>query len=254
MRQAFGPKLALGLLSLAVALGAVPAAAKQLVVTASTVPALKAGQTVDGDTTLTLPDGGKVTLIGADGKVVNLQGPYSGKPGQGGGADDPALVTKLARLLAEKGSGDSNAIGAVRAAGVAWRADGVKSLGDILAINATDGGDACLYNPANAELTHDTSTGPGPLTIHAMDGDAAGTLTWPKGTALAPWPKGLPLADGRTYVLEQAGQPSAAMVTIHVLPAAGATDMQRIAQLADAGCTEQAHLLLSLITQPPPKK
>jgi hypothetical protein len=253
MRRASGPKLAVALIA-ALVVPIAPAIAKQLVVTASTVPTIKPGQTIDGDATLSLPDGGKVTLIGADGKVVSLQGPYSGKPGEGGGGGDPALVTKLARLLNDKGSGDSNAIGAVRAAGVAWRADQAKTLGDILAINATDGGDACLYNPANAELTHDPSTGPGPLTIHAMDGDAAGTLTWPQAPTRAPWPKGVPLADGHTYVLEQAGQASAAMVTIHVLSGAGPTDLQRIAQLADAGCTEQAHLLLSLITQPPPTK
>ncbi|CAN0564288.1 unnamed protein product, partial [Laminaria digitata] len=44
--------------------------------------ALKRGAVIDGNQSLALKAGSKVTLVGADGKTVTLQGPSTGKPAE----------------------------------------------------------------------------------------------------------------------------------------------------------------------------
>jgi hypothetical protein len=65
-----------------------------------------------------------------------------------------------------------------------------------------------------------------------------------------PWPAALPIADGDAFVFEQTGDNAAAIVTVHVLPAkSGASDLDRVAQMAEAGCRDQARLLVAVIAK-----
>ena len=62
--------------------------AAQLVVVASTAPAIKPGQIVDGAKKLEIPAGASVTLVSQAGKSMKLAGPYSGVPDSGSGGGD----------------------------------------------------------------------------------------------------------------------------------------------------------------------
>ena len=55
-------------------------ASYEMVVLHAEGAALKRGAVIDGNQSLTLRAGSKVTLVGADGKTVTLQGPSTGKP------------------------------------------------------------------------------------------------------------------------------------------------------------------------------
>ena len=227
--------------------GGLAARAEDYVVVESSAADIKTGTTIGAGATLTIPDKARVVLMSGSGKTVALTGPFKGAPPADAGAGNSAALKAVVAML---GSDDQRQVpGAVRAADVAWRADITKSLTDVVAIDATDGGDVCLYDAATAQVTHNPAKA-GAMIIHSTDGDAAATVTWPAQTAVLPWPKALKLTDGSTFLIEQPDQSDAAMATIHLLPADKAkTDIERVAQMAEAGCKDQAHLLLAVIAK-----
>jgi hypothetical protein len=232
-----------------------PAArAQEFVVVQSTVPALPAGTVLANGATLGVPAQGRVVLVAASGQVVTVSGPFQGVPPAAAGGSQAGTPQMLKVLQTLIGKNDQRQTpGAVRGTDVAWRSETARTLGDVLAINATDGGDVCLYDPSHAEVTHNPAN-VGTMTIHAMSADAAASLDWAAGTQRLPWPAALPLEDGGTYLFEQAGQDAAAVATVHVLQASAAanpatSDVLRVTQLAQAGCNDQAKLLLALIVR-----
>ena len=227
--------------------GGLAARAEDYVVVESSAAEIKTGSMIATGTTLTIPDKARVVLMSGSGKTVALNGPFKGAPPAGDGSGDSSALRAVVAML---GSDDQRQTpGAVRAADVAWRNDVVKTFKDVVAVDATDGGDVCLYDPAAAQVTHNPAK-PGTMIIHATDGDVAATLTWPAATALMPWPKQLKIEDGTTFLIEQPDQSEAALATIHLLSADKAkSDIERVAQMAEAGCKDQAHLLLAVIAK-----
>ena len=235
---------------LAACLGAVPlpAGAEGLVVIDSSAPALPAGTTVDTGASIEVPAGQRIVLASQSGQVMTINGPYKGAPpatAAAGGAGSENVLKILPTLL---GSADQRqAAGVVRATDAAWRQEGVKSLADVMAINGTDGGDICLYDPAAAMLVHNPSR-QGRMTIEPMNGGDKVTVEWPQDTRVLPWPAALPIADGDAFMFEQAGDTGAAIATLHILPQKpDASELDRAAQLAEAGCRDQARLLVTLV-------
>jgi hypothetical protein len=234
--------------ALVLGLLAMPALAEDYVVIASTVPALAKGATLAAGATLDIPANGRVVLISASGKVLTLSGPFKGPPPAAeGGASGGNTVSILATLVGK--ADQRQAIGAVRALDSPWRVDGVKTPSQAMAIDATNGGDVCLFDPAAAEIMHDPAAA-GAMTVQSMNSGAEATLTWPKGVLRQKWPAKLALADGDMLAFEQPGHEQAAMVTVHILPPApGASPAERAVAMAKAGCDDQARLLLSIIAK-----
>jgi hypothetical protein len=226
-----------------------PAAAEDLVVIDSSVPALPPGATVGSAASVEVPTGGRVVLASQSGQVVTINGPYKGAPPAAAGGTGAGSADVLKVLPTLFGRADQRqALGAVRATDAAWRQDSVKSLSDVMAIDSTDGGDVCIVDPANTVLVHNPSRR-GPMTIEPMNGGDKVTVDWPKDTLHLPWPAKLPIADGDAFVFEQQGESAAAIVTVHVLPAQAASELGRAAQMAEAGCRDQARLLVSLVAK-----
>ena len=221
------------------------ARAADFVVIESSVAALQPGARISSGAKLSVPALGRVVLMSADGSVVPFNGPFDGAvPAGKGGAGDSQVLALLPAIFNPAVRTEA---GAVRAAGVGWRKETVKSVADVLTVNASDGGDTCLAGTAGVEVMHDP-THSGGMTVHAADGDAAAKLEWRPRMVRQPWPAALPLADGKTYMFEQQGLPSMALATIHILPAAK-SDAERVTQLAKAGCTDQARLLLAVLAK-----
>jgi hypothetical protein len=223
------------------------ARAEDYVVIESSAPAIKVGTELSATNDLDVPASARVVLLRADGKIVTVNGPAQGIPAAtpAGAADNMAFVAirSLVRLPTQGAQ-----VGAVRAADPDWRTAQSKTVRDILAIDTTEGGDTCLYDLAAAELIRNPA-GKGTVTILSTAGAASATLVWPAGDARMPWPKDVPLADGASYLIQEDGHSGAAMTTVHVLSGGQArADMQRIAQLAEHGCTSQARLWLRMIT------
>ena len=96
----------------------------EMVVLHSEGAALKRGAVIDGNQSLALKAGSKVTLVGADGKTVTLQGPANGKPadlagvGAQGAKSSKKVVAILGALLSNE-ERSTRALGVVRSAGPA---------------------------------------------------------------------------------------------------------------------------------------
>jgi hypothetical protein len=218
---------------------AASAAAKQMVVTASTAPSLKVGQVVDGEATLALPSGAKVSLIGADGKPITLQGPYSGRPGQGGGKDDPALVSKLARLLDAKSGGDSNAIGAVRG-GPTGRAVPA----DPWMVDIDGSGTTCVRAGKEPVLWRSDGAAPARMGVRRASAEGAATVTWAEGSDTAPWPAAVPVVSGEKYLIRMPNRSLPNVLQLREVPADLTSDAYRAVWMSENGCLEQARRLL----------
>lgn len=234
---------------LVLCLSALAARAGDLVVIESSLPALPAGATVSSDASVEVPAGGRVVLAAPTGQVVTLTGPFKGAPPAAGGPAGASgdMVKTLSTLFGH--ADQRTALGAVRATDASWRQDSTKTVADVLAIDSTDGGDACIYDPARATVLHNPSRS-GEMSIEPMNGGDKVKLLWPKDTLQLPWPASLPIADGDGFVFEQFGDNAAAIVTVHVLKAAdAASDLDRAAQMADAGCRDQARLLVALVAR-----
>lgn len=87
------------LLLMVLALGWISAAwAAPLIVIQSDVDSLEAGDVIDGASPLKLPANAKVTLVTPKGVVIELNGPYEGRPDQSQ-AQDESLLERLRKIL-----------------------------------------------------------------------------------------------------------------------------------------------------------
>jgi hypothetical protein len=221
--------------------------APDYVVIESSAPALATGTALPKTAKLDVPAQDRVVLITDSGQTVTVQGPYSGPPppgtGTGGAGTDATKV--IASLLNHQ----QTEVGVARAIGSNWRADAVKTPADVFAINASDGGDTCLYDPSHVEVVHDPGTA-GEMTVKSLTGTGQATLNWAKGSVSQAWPASFALTDGDMVSFTLAGQDVAAIATIHVVPPVGSSgDVARAVQLAQAGCEDQARLLLGVIAK-----
>lgn len=229
------------------ALGTAAAAAQELVIIESTVPGLAAGAQLAAGKAVTVPDKAKLVVLAASGQMLTLTGPYQGVPGAGASGGDSRVMTAIASLV-RSGQRESGSVGAVRVADVPWRRETARSLDDVLALDATGGGDTCLFDPAKAQIVRKPQTVVGAVTVHAMDSGQSAAVAFPPGAVRVPWPATLPIEDGDNFVFEEVGQPTAATVTVRLLPGDKAgNDLERVAMLAEAGCEDQARLLLGLM-------
>jgi hypothetical protein len=229
-----------------------PALAEDYVVIESSVPSIAVGATLSSDAKLEIAAKGRVVLITSTGRVVTLAGPFQGPPpaSAGSGAPQPGQSDILKVLPALFNQKDQRTpLGAVRAIEATWRSDALKTQADAMAVDASDGGDTCLYDPSHAEVMHDPRS-PGVMTVQSMSSGAQATLTWGKQALRQPWPSSLPLEDGDMLSFEQKGAGQAALATIHLLPPApAASDVERALQMARAGCEDQARALLAVIAK-----
>ena len=144
-----------------------------------------------------------------------LKGPYHGPPtasGRGSGQDEGDVVTIFSALWATATSARPPAsCAACCIPGEAnWRQKAVSAPDDALAINATDGGDVCLYDASRAMLVHDPAHA-GTMSIEAMNGGTKAAVDWPAGTQRLPWPRAMPIADGDMFMFQQSGDNAVAV-------------------------------------------
>ena len=216
-----------------------------IVIDVSNAPGLAEGTVVPDGKSVELPAGAKAILIGASGKTVPLTGPYSGVPSSTGKADS-RLVTALTSLVQPKGA-ETHQVGAVRA--IPWRAPQIVASSDVFMLDGSQSGQQCLLQ-SNAKVslffdpakkTADT------LTVLSAESGTAETLNMVDGKAGVAWPKNIPLEEGNTYLVEMPGQKAVNQFTVKVLAQAAENDVQRAVQLLDAGCVDQAKLMIEVV-------
>lgn len=216
--------------------GAGRAIAGQLVVLESTAPGFKVGQVIDSAKKLSLPAGTRLSVIGGDGTVRALKGPFSGAPGGSGGMADTSLVASLAKLIEDQGS-ESVSLGVTRAI------DSTRP--PVWGVDALRTGDHCVLAGSPSILWRHKSRKPAKLTIRNLADKSKVTVPWPAGASQVPWPTAMPLHDQGDYLLKVSTKLSAARLTLHVVPAGLPSDAHRAVWVAERGCRGQARALLA---------
>ena len=205
-----------------------------LLVLNSTEPNIKPGQVLTARTTLTLPNGGAVTLLAQDGRTIHATGPWSGTlDAADSRSGDPRVVTVLSRLLVTSPA-DKTSLGVTR---------GVDLRGPFTI--RPEGGAHCQVATTPPTFEREPVGRPERLTIADTTGGQA-ALTWPADTETLPWPGSLPFHDG-SYTLRMASNPKPVTLTVHHVPASLATKAAVAAWMAETGCTAQALALLATI-------
>ncbi len=224
-------------LVLAALVWAVPAAAADIVVVASNVPAYKAGQVIDSAAMLDLAAGQKLTGIAGNGKSVTRAGPYKGPvwdttpP-----AADKKFTDALASLAAGQGKGGQT-LGAVRGAQKGEPADP-------WVVDVGRGGDQCVAPGAAPQLWRASADKPAVLHLAGAKEEGRTQADWPAGAATLPWPAEVKLADRAVYMARLDGAPTARRLVLHLTPDGLLSDAHRAAWMAEMGCALQARILL----------
>lgn len=217
------------------------AQAQSLVVLESSLPAYAAGATVQADAALNLPDKSRLVLVSEDGNTIALAGPFQGtaKSKMTGGGGNATFATALASLVRSTQE-DKSSVGAVRAAGIGTREEA-------LMVNLSESGDYCVTDPASLLMTrykHETAP---KITIVAPQAGLSLPMTWPTGRDRAPWPASMKAEDGAVFLIDQEGKDSRTMITLHRMSGSYPTLAHEAVSMAEAGCTEQAKMLLALL-------
>ena len=242
MKTILPTSIALTILALSIFAGAPVSANNDMVIVGSTDPAFVPGAIVDGGAPLTLAADQTITLIGADGAVVTLNGPFEQAPvsvvnrTQPG---DPGLVVALGALLTER-ENSTAVLGVVRSATATAE---IEPLPDPWAVNVDRSGTRCM-RPDLVTFWRMDATAAADLRISAPRSGRSAEVNWPAGTnQLAV--DGAAFRDRQTYMLSLDGHEVA--LTMHVLPNAVGGLAEQAAWMAEAGCEAQALALLDSV-------
>jgi len=243
-------RLAMVLLAL-IAFGAPAAKAAQLVVVEAQGTTLQPGQVIDASQPLQLPAGAKLALIGEDGKVSRIEGPFSGPPSQvaGAGTGDPSTVQSLSRLFAGA-QPNATSWGTFRGydSPATFRGDeagrGTGAAQGLWAVNVRRSESACVPADSRPVLWRpEASEALSVVLLHLSTGREA-AVDFAAGAHDAAWPTGVPLLDGGEYAIRD-GNLWERRLSVRIIPAESGSDVRRAAWMADAGCFRQARALLA---------
>jgi hypothetical protein len=207
------------------------------VVVESTTDVLQVGQLLDSSQTVTLPPGTFVTLIGDDGKIIRLVGPYTGQAAQVEPiVRNPNLVGTISHPVGGKES-DGISFGGIR------NADPADPPGsDEIDVSRT--GHHCLIRGELPSFRRGKGVRSHSYVIKDAAAGISASVSFDSDAVTAPWPAELKPRDNATYWLWDPDEPSAKRLTVHLRAARGSRDIWQVARLADIGCTQQARTLL----------
>jgi hypothetical protein len=212
--------------------GAASAAANVLVVRSSgpSAKSFPPGKSLPNNARIPLRAGDTIVLLSAGG-TRTFRGP---------GTFSPAQAVQAGPRIAQGRNGQTARIGAVRSAGIL-----PTSPTTIWQVDVSQGGTMCLANTTDLMLWRPDSERQATITIIGHDG-ASHDVIWPAGSATAAWPASMPIADGATYQLRQAGVAVPTRVTFKTLQSVPEDNVQGVAEaLIRNQCQEQLDLLVA---------
>ncbi|MGF1640289.1 MAG: hypothetical protein ACFCUO_05015 [Rhodospirillales bacterium] len=215
----------------------------QLVVIQSSNDQILAGQLVDGAKPLSLPAGVEITLVGEDGKMTRLKGPFSGPPLPSAAADgDPKVVAALSRLFVAGGPGTTS-LGVFRGYGATADAQGGNPP-DVWAVNVYRSESLCVPEGSTPTLWRpDPGRDLSLIVLHLSTGKE-GIVGFPATVHQQPWPAGVPLLDGGEYSLRDGANMWERKLVLKVVPNGLPSEAHGVAWMADNGCLRQAQARL----------
>ena len=218
--------------------------AAELVVIASNQPSLKAGAVIDGSRPMTIPSGGRVTLISSTGRTIVLEGPHDGAPDPSQAPAGGDLVRSLSRLIDQQ-QDSSTALAVFR--GVDRKSHPARP--DLWGIDIARGDRYCLRRDIAPFLWWEAARAGAIVSLSdAADASRAVRIRWPSAKRDLVWPDGLELIDGATYVARFRSGDEGERLAVRFMPKLP-SDPHRVAWMAEHGCVTQASRVLDALAK-----
>lgn len=221
---------------------AFPALGAQMVVIGVSGADLRPGDIIESDSELKLPDGAKLTLIGADGTPVQLTGPFYGAPGDGassGTSNGPDVVGALSKLFSVGGTTDTS-LGATRDTSGTGLATP-----DPRAIPIGISGDFCVVGGGPTYLWRLDIAKQSLVTLRAADGPWEAKQQFAAGQDRLPLPPNFPATEIQAFALEVGAETS--HIVLHRMPPGLNKPGIQAAWLVGVGCELQAKAFLATL-------
>jgi len=216
-----------------------------VIVRSTETETLSAGQILDSQTPLVLPENAELTLVSETGDVLSLKGPYQGlikMPNSNSAFADPNLISTLSSLV----RGDYEPLEKT-----ALRAKSHEIPQSIWQVNLSNNKRHYCVKMAESVLLwrpKNESKSASRLVIkHKNSGQHVQTM-WPAHQSTLVWPKNLPIVYGDTYTVELKnlrGGSSFKKLVLYQLPPNLPTNSHKVVWMAGRGCIPQANRLLA---------
>ncbi len=199
----------------------------------------KPGQAIPSDRPVTLREGERLVLIGADGRSVTLRGAFSGPPMKAGAASsDPKLA--LAALVATR-SARATAVGVTRSG------ENLSALPDPWLIDVEGPGPRCLKAGVAPIWWRSTATEGGAFTVFPVDRSWRADFRWNVGESRQAVPPLSRFESDNAFIIASSGREYA--IKINILPAELDSDLMLVGWMMEKGCVQQADALLRKLSQ-----
>lgn len=211
-----------------------PEALAQFVVMDARGVAYKPGDKLAPGTAVSLKEGERLSVIGADGKSITLRGPYAGAlAATGGTAQDPKQA--LNALLASREA-------RVKSVGVVRSGTASVKTPDPEAIDITRAGPRCLTEGRPPIFWRPDAQAEAPFVVFPADRSWRADFVWQVGQDRMIFPD-LSKFEGLTTLLVNIGQQEFAL-SFSVVPSSLESDVVRASWMLEKGCVQQADALL----------
>lgn len=211
----------------------------QLIVLQARGGGFKIGQSISPKKVITLKEGERVSLIGADGKSITHRGPFKGLPVKEG-SSKPNPTKALSVLIASRDARTSS-IGVIRAG------TNTVPTPDHFAIDITRGGPRCLYEGKKPEFWRPKSEREEPFIMFPVDRSWRADLVWQIGQSRMTMPD-LSKFEGVTTVLVNYNQQEFAL-SFTIIPNSIKDPFIQTAWMLEKGCIQQANSLLTKLAK-----
>lgn len=219
--------------------------ARQLVVIDSSSPQYKAGQVIEGSQRLQLSSGSRLTIVGDDGKVIKLEGPFTGVVGTGGdagGTGGVVVVEAISKLFSGE-TPETGALGTFRGARGAGQA-GTKAP-DVWAIDVSQSETQCVPGGMVPTLWRSQASRELTVAVEYLTSKTGALVQFPAGVDVVAWPAQVPLEDGGRYSIRDSNDTWRSGLTLRVIPVEQTSTIGRAAWMAENGCAAQARTLMA---------
>jgi len=209
--------------------------AANLIVMEARGAGLKVGQKIDSDKPLALKEGERVTLIGPDGGLIALKGPYNEPPlKKTAVAADPKKA--LGALVAKRDARISTA-GVIRAGGSAAK------LPDAWLIDVSRPGVRCIRQGARPVFWRPNTGQAGKLVVSPADRSFRNEFEWPQGVDRLSMPEASNFQAQNLLRVELDGQEFS--IGLAEIPTAIDNPLVLYAWMLEKSCLQQSDALLN---------
>jgi hypothetical protein len=201
--------------------------------------AMKPGDKIPGSQQLKLADGQSLSLIGPDGRMILLKGPYEGPAAKAVEIKTASVTDMLAPLVAAA-KVETATPGVIRSATEA----GPESSPWVL--DSSKGGDFCVHQAVDYDLWRADNDAAATVAIQPASGPGAPVLIqFDARKSRAALPDSLTFIDGAKYKLTGAGK--TVEITAHTVPETVPLDRTAAAWFMSDHCEIQAKALLKTL-------